>query len=46
MLQQFLINEGKKKVSIAGCRCTKGVLKKSALFRLIRDNTVIHEGEL
>lgn len=44
VLQQFLINEGKKKVPVAGCRCTKGVLKKNALYRLIRDNKVIHEG--
>lgn len=44
VLQQFLINEGKKKVPVAGCRCTKGILKRNALYKLIRENEVIHEG--
>lgn len=46
VLQQFIITEGKKKIPVAGCRCTKGVLKKSGLYRLIRGNEVIHEGIL
>ncbi|KAB0803497.1 hypothetical protein PPYR_00467 [Photinus pyralis] len=31
VLQQFFINEGRKSVPIAGCRCEKGILKKSTL---------------
>ncbi|KAG8235274.1 hypothetical protein J437_LFUL014274 [Ladona fulva] len=43
VIQEFLINEGKKKVPVAGCRCVKGVLKKSASYRLIRGEDVLHE---
>ncbi|XP_063221675.1 translation initiation factor IF-2, mitochondrial [Bacillus rossius redtenbacheri] len=46
VLQEFRITEGKKKVSVAGCRCTKGVLKKSARYRVLRAGEVIHEGTL
>ncbi|MBI1391316.1 MAG: translation initiation factor IF-2 [Alphaproteobacteria bacterium] len=31
---------------VAGCRVTEGQVKRGAKVRLIRDNTVIHEGEL
>ena len=31
---------------IAGCKVTKGVVKRGAGVRLIRDNVVIHEGKL
>jgi translation initiation factor IF-2 len=31
---------------VAGCRVTEGVVKRGAKVRLIRDNVVIHEGEL
>lgn len=44
VLQQFIINEGKRKVPVAGCRCVKGLLKKHAKYRLVRGNEVIHEG--
>lgn len=45
MLQEFLINENKKKIPIAGCRCTSGTLKKAALFKVIRDHdTVLYRG--
>ncbi|XP_067005150.1 translation initiation factor IF-2, mitochondrial [Anabrus simplex] len=46
VLQPFEINEGKKKVSVAGCRCTKGILKKAALYRITRGDSVIYEGHL
>ncbi|XP_071453637.1 translation initiation factor IF-2, mitochondrial [Hetaerina americana] len=46
VLQEFIITEGKKKVPVAGCRCTKGTLKKNAYFRVRRAQEVIHEGEL
>lgn len=45
MLQEFLINENKKKVPVAGCRCTSGTLKKAALFKVVRDHdTVLYRG--
>jgi translation initiation factor IF-2 len=31
---------------VAGCRVTEGVVRRGAKVRLIRDGTVIHEGEL
>ena len=31
---------------VAGCRVTEGVVKRGAKVRLVRDNVVIHEGEL
>ncbi|KAH8295405.1 hypothetical protein KR018_010896, partial [Drosophila ironensis] len=46
VLQQFLINEGRKEVPVAGCRCTKGVLKKAQKFRLLRDGETVYEGAL
>ncbi|KAK9701165.1 Elongation factor Tu GTP binding domain [Popillia japonica] len=46
VLQQFNISKGKKSVPVAGCRCTKGLLRRSALYKLIRHNSVLHEGHL
>lgn len=47
VLEEFLINENKKKIPVAGCRCTSGTLKKAALFKVIRDpDTVIYRGTL
>nr|XP_045621371.1 translation initiation factor IF-2, mitochondrial-like isoform X2 [Procambarus clarkii] len=46
VIEEFIITEGKKKVPVAGCRCVKGVLKKDALYRVIRGQDVIHEGML
>ncbi|GLH05257.1 Translation factor GUF1 homolog, mitochondrial [Gryllus bimaculatus] len=43
VLQQFEVNEGRHKVPVAGCRCTKGVLKKSAFFRLVRGEETLFE---
>ena len=31
---------------VAGCRVTDGVVRRGAKVRLIRDNVVVHEGEL
>lgn len=45
VLQQFEINEGRKKVPVAGCLCTQGVLKKAALYRLKRNDQIIYEGK-
>ncbi|XP_031833711.1 mitochondrial translation initiation factor 2 isoform X2 [Nomia melanderi] len=46
VLQQFEINEKNKKVKVAGCRCTKGVLKSSEMYHLIRDNETVYKGKL
>uniref|UniRef100_A0A1B6EDF4 Translation initiation factor IF-2, mitochondrial n=2 Tax=Clastoptera arizonana TaxID=38151 RepID=A0A1B6EDF4_9HEMI len=46
VMQQFDVTEGKKKVPVAGCLCTKGVLKKKAFFRLLREGEIIYEGTL
>ncbi|XP_012275999.1 translation initiation factor IF-2, mitochondrial [Orussus abietinus] len=47
VLQQFVVTEKRKKVNVAGCRCTKGVLLKTANFRVIRGkDTVIYEGKV
>ncbi|KAF7991516.1 hypothetical protein HCN44_008887 [Aphidius gifuensis] len=46
VLQHFEITDRKKKVNVAGCRCIMGVLKKTALFRLIRQEEIIYEGKL
>ncbi len=45
ILEVFSITrDGKKKV--AGCRVVEGSVRRGAKVRLIRDDTVIHEGEL
>lgn len=46
VLQEFIINDGKHKIPVAGCRCTKGTLKKSGLFRVVRGQQIMHEGQL
>lgn len=43
--QIFMINERNKKVPVLGCRCTKGVLKKSLRYKIIRDDELIYDGE-
>lgn len=44
-MQEFEINEKRKKVKVAGCRCIKGSLKKSELFKVLRDDEVIYVGK-
>lgn len=46
VLQQFMINDGRKQVAVAGSRCVSGTLKKKEKFKLIRNGEVIHVGEL
>ncbi|XP_071868293.1 mitochondrial translation initiation factor 2 isoform X2 [Bombus fervidus] len=46
VLQKFDINEKNKKVSVAGCRCVKGVLLKSGLYHIVRGNENIFTGKL
>ncbi|MBI1329097.1 MAG: translation initiation factor IF-2 [Alphaproteobacteria bacterium] len=43
VLEVFAISKVGK---VAGCRVTDGVVRRGAKVRLIRDNVVIHEGEL
>ncbi|KAK4883762.1 hypothetical protein RN001_000033 [Aquatica leii] len=43
VLQQFFINEGRKSIPIAGCRCESGVLKKASLYRVVRNGQTVHE---
>ncbi|XP_045502831.1 translation initiation factor IF-2, mitochondrial [Colias croceus] len=46
VLQQFLVSEGRKKVPVAGCRCTKGSLSRNALYKVIRDDQIVFQGKL
>ncbi|CAK1553326.1 unnamed protein product [Leptosia nina] len=46
VLQQFLVSEGRKKVPVAGCRCTKGTLQRQALYKVIRNDQVVYQGKL
>jgi hypothetical protein len=44
VLQDFEVTEGKKKVHVAGCRCTKGILHKTGKYRLHRGQEVVYDG--
>ena len=48
--QVFIVTEkiGSKKVKVpvAGCRCNSGVLERKKLFRVVRNNEVVHSGSL
>lgn len=46
VLQIFSITEGKKEVTVLGCRCVKGLLKKNARFKLVRQTEVLYDGKL
>ncbi|XP_018403977.1 PREDICTED: translation initiation factor IF-2, mitochondrial isoform X2 [Cyphomyrmex costatus] len=46
VLQEFEVTDKKKKVKVAGCRCTKGSLKKNAMYRLMREQEVLFTGKL
>lgn len=46
VLQIFKINEGRKQVTVLGCRCVKGVLKKSARYKLKRSDEILCDGPL
>ena len=39
----FTVGKG---IKVAGCRVTEGVIKKSAMVRLLRDNVVIYDGKI
>lgn len=44
VLQVFKINDKNKKVSVLGCRCVEGVLKKNLMYKIIRNDETVHEG--
>jgi hypothetical protein len=46
VLAQFTVTEGKRKLSVAGCRCMKGLLVKKNSFKLVRDGEVLITGKL
>ncbi|XP_037076687.1 translation initiation factor IF-2, mitochondrial-like [Pollicipes pollicipes] len=46
VLQEFIVTEKKHKIPVAGCRCVKGLLKKSEKYRLVREGETIHEGAM
>ncbi|VEN34226.1 unnamed protein product [Callosobruchus maculatus] len=46
VLQQFEISQGKKAIPIAGCKCERGILKRSGLYKVLRKGEVIYEGHL
>jgi translation initiation factor IF-2 len=43
ILETFMVS---KLGRVAGCRVTEGMVRRGAKVRLLRDNVVIHEGEL
>lgn len=45
VLKEFDINVKRKKVRVAGCRCIKGSMKKSGLFKVLRDGEEIYRGK-
>ncbi|KAL4710220.1 hypothetical protein ACJJTC_005393 [Scirpophaga incertulas] len=46
VVQQFLVSEGKKRVPVAGCRCSKGRLLRHARYRLLRAGSCVYDGQL
>nr|KAG5699746.1 hypothetical protein BaRGS_014162 [Batillaria attramentaria] len=46
VLQVFHVKEGRSKVCVAGCRCTKGVLNKKKKFKMLRRGEIIFQGAL
>lgn len=44
--QIFQINDKRKKLTVMGCRCIKGLLKKSYKYKLMRNDVVIHDGKI
>ncbi|XP_043214904.1 translation initiation factor IF-2, mitochondrial-like isoform X1 [Amphibalanus amphitrite] len=46
VLQEFVVTEKKHKIPVAGCRCTKGQLKKADKYRLVREGETVYDGTL
>lgn len=45
VLQIFEVKDRRKKIKIAGSKCTDGSLKKSGLYRVTRRGEVVFEGQ-
>lgn len=41
VIERFLINDKKRKIQVAGSRCTKGTLKKDLFYKIIRQGEEI-----
>ena len=46
VLEIFSVSQNKKKVQVAGCRCTRGLLQRKQFFKLVRDEEEIFRGTL
>ncbi|CAG0881146.1 unnamed protein product [Cyprideis torosa] len=46
VIEEFRINEKRKKVTVAGCSCTKGSLKRHGKYRVEREGEVLYDGDL
>lgn len=44
VLQGFIINEKKKKIHVAGCRCNRGPLRNNHFYKLKRNNEMLQDG--
>lgn len=44
VLQLFDITEGRKEVTVLGCRCVKGTLKKAMHYKIKRNDEIIYDG--
>ena len=45
VLQTFMIDEGKRQMPVAGCRCRSGMLSRKKLFKLMRYGQTVYEGQ-
>ncbi|XP_022104820.1 translation initiation factor IF-2, mitochondrial-like [Acanthaster planci] len=46
VIQNFNISVGRRKVAVAGCRVNQGSLHANKMFKLLRNDDVIHQGSL
>ncbi|XP_069118591.1 LOW QUALITY PROTEIN: translation initiation factor IF-2, mitochondrial-like [Argopecten irradians] len=44
VIQSFPFHDGKKQLSVAGCKCVKGRLLMSSMFKVIRDGETLFRG--
>jgi hypothetical protein len=42
--QLFSVSQGSRKVPVVGCRCTKGLLHRKKLFKVIRNDAILYSG--
>ncbi len=46
VLREFVVNEKRRKVPVAGCKVTQGRLERQRLVQVLRKNEVLYDGEL